>query len=176
MKNNFKTEYIKIGSLIGTRGLKGEFKVYPTTDFLEDRFYIGANVFLYNETINNLKKVTISSVNQMKTLLVTFKEINTIEEAETFIRYDVLINKDENKLPEGFYYEHDLIDLEVFTNEGHFVGIITEILEYAPYKTFRVKRENKKDVLIPYIDTFVIKTDLENKRIIINPIEGLLWK
>jgi ribosomal 30S subunit maturation factor RimM len=45
MKNNFKTEYIKIGSLIGTRGLKGEFKVYPTTDFLDERFYIGAKVF-----------------------------------------------------------------------------------------------------------------------------------
>ncbi|MDI9503514.1 MAG: 16S rRNA processing protein RimM [Erysipelotrichaceae bacterium] len=174
MKNNFKTEYIKIGSLIGTRGLKGEFKVYPTTDFLDERFYIGAKVFLLNETNNDIKKVTISSVNQMRTLLVSFKEINTIEEAETFLRYDIVINKNENKLPDGFYYEHDLIGLEVYTIEGDFVGVISEMLEYAPYKTFRVKRENKRDVLIPYVDTFVIKTDIENKRIIINPMEGLL--
>jgi 16S rRNA processing protein RimM len=174
MKNNFKTEYIKIGSLIGTRGLKGEFKAYPTTDFLDERFYIGAKVFLLNETNNDIKKVTISSVNQMRTLLVSFKEINTIEEAETFLRYDIVINKNENKLPDGFYYEHDLIGLEVYTIEGDFVGVISEMLEYAPYKTFRVKRENKRDVLIPYVDTFVIKTDIENKRIIINPMEGLL--
>ena len=174
MKNNFKTKYIKIGSLIGTRGLKGEFKVYPTTDFLDERFYFGAKVFLLNETNNDIKKVTISSVNQMRTLLVSFKEINTIEEAETFLRYDIVINKNENKLPDGFYYEHDLIGLEVYTIEGDFVGVISEMLEYAPYKTFRVKRENKRDVLIPYVDTFVIKTDIENKRIIINPMEGLL--
>jgi 16S rRNA processing protein RimM len=105
---------------------------------------------------------------------VSFKEINTIEEAETFLRYDIVINKNENKLPDGFYYEHDLIGLEVYTIEGDFVGVISEMLEYAPYKTFRVKRENKRDVLIPYVDTFVIKTDIENKRIIINPMEGLL--
>src|SRR5574344_526679 len=113
---------IKIGAIIATRGLNGEVKVFPTTDFVEDRFYVGAKMML---SLKNEVKllVTIASINTVKNILaIKFKEINVIEEAEKYLRSDVVIKRSQATLPKGFVFDDELIDLDVVTTDGIYVG------------------------------------------------------
>lgn len=165
---------IKIGAIIATRGLNGEVKIYPTTDFIDDRFYAGAKLMLSLK--NEVKMlVTVSSVSSNKGLLaVKFKEINTIEEAEKYLRFDVVIKRSQAKLPKGFVFDDELIDLDVMTHDGVYVGKVKEVLTYTPQKTLRIGREDKDDVLVPIVPAFVLETDLDKKQITIQVIDGML--
>ena len=167
---------IKIGAIIATRGLNGEVKVFPTTDFVEDRYYVGAKMML---SLKNEVKllVTIASINNVKNILaIKFKEINVIEEAEKYLRYDVVIKRSQAKLPKGFVFDDELVDLDVVTTDGIYVGKVKEVLTYTSQKTLRVGRENLSDVLVPIVSEFVIETDLDKKQITIQVIDGMLWK
>lgn len=169
-----ENELIKIGAIIATRGLAGEVKVFPTTDFIEDRFFKGAKVMLSER--NEVKAlVTISSIAFTKNILhIKFKEINHIDDAEKVLRYDIVIKKSDAKLPKGYVFDLELIGLDVFTSTNEFVGKVSEILTYTADKTLRIKRVDKSDVLVPIVPFFVLETDLEAKRITINVIEGML--
>lgn len=165
---------IKIGAIIATRGLNGEVKVFPTTDFVEDRFFVGAKMMLAKE--NEVKAaVTISSLSTVKNILaIKFKEINSITEAEKYLRFDVVIKKSQAKLPKGFVFDDELVNLAVYSTDGLFVGHVNEVLTYTPQKTLRIKRENNSDVLVPIVPEFVIETDLENQKITVKFIDGML--
>lgn len=167
-------ELIKIGAIIATRGLNGEVKVFPTTDFVENRFVKNAKLMLSER--NEVKSlVTIASAVYVKGILnVKFKEINTINEAEKFLRYDVVIKKSDAKLPKGYVFDEELIGLDVYSTEGIFVGKVSDVMTNTAQKTLRIKRDGKNDVLVPIVPVFVVETDLEAKKIIINVIEGLL--
>ncbi len=167
-------ELIKIGAIIATRGLAGEVKVFPTTDFVEDRFFKGAKLMLAQE--NRVKAlVTVASLTQSKGLiLVRFSEINSIDEAEKYLRYDIVIKKSEAVLPKGFVFDDELIGLDVFNQDHIYVGVVKEIISYTPQKTLRIKREGQSDVLIPILPVFVKSTDLDAKKIIVETIEGML--
>jgi 16S rRNA processing protein RimM len=167
-------ELIKIGAIIATRGLQGEVKVFPTTDFLEERFFKGAKVMLsQNGEVKHL--VTIKSVTNQKNILnIKFKEITTIEEAEKYLRFDIVIKKEDAKLPKGFVFDKDLIGMKVVSEDGTFIGEVSEVLNYTSQKQLRIKREDAKDVLVPIVDFFIKETDVEKRQITINVIEGLL--
>lgn len=169
-----KHELIKIGAIIATRGLQGEVKVFPTTDFIEDRFFVGAKVMLAEK--NEVKKlVTIKEISTNKNNLgIKFKEINSINEAEEYLRFDIVIKKTDAKLPKGYVFDEEMIGLDVYTTEGVFVGKVKEVMAYTSQKTLRISRDQQKDLLVPIVEYFVKETDLEAKKIIINVIEGML--
>ena len=87
-----------------------------------------------------------------------------------------MIKRSQAKLPKGFVFDDELIDLDVVTTEGVYVGKVKEVLTYTPQKTLRVGRENLSDVLVPIVSEFVIETDLDKKQITIQVIDGMLWK
>lgn len=167
-------ELIKIGAIIATRGLQGEVKIFPTTDFVDDRFFKGAKVMLSER--NEVKAlVTISTVTYIKNVLnIKFKEINSIDEAEKYMRFDIVIKKSDAKLPKGYVFDQELIGLDVVTTSGDLIGQVSEVITYTPQKTLRIKRVDKADVLVPIVPFFVVETDLDAKKITINVIEGML--
>lgn len=167
-------ELIKIGAIIATRGLQGEVKIFPTTDFVDDRFFKGAKVMLSER--NEVKAlVTISTVTYIKNVLnIKFKEINSIDEAEKYMRFDIVIKKSDAKLPKGYVFDQELIGLDVVTTSGDLIGQVSEVMTYTPQKTLRIKRVDKPDVLVPIVPFFVVETDLDAKKITINVIEGML--
>lgn len=167
-------ELIKIGAIIATRGLQGEVKIFPTTDFVDDRFFKGAKVMLSER--NEVKAlVTISTVTYIKNVLnIKFKEINSIDEAKKYMRFDIVIKKSDAKLPKGYVFDQELIGLDVVTTSGDLIGQVSEVMTYTPQKTLRIKRVDKADVLVPIVPFFVVETDLDAKKITINVIEGML--
>ncbi|MGI6644512.1 MAG: ribosome maturation factor RimM [Bacilli bacterium] len=170
-----KNEYIKVGNVVDTFSLNGSLIIYPTTDFPLERFKIGNELFLYNHDKNDVLTVQIAGVSSKSPyLIVKFKELNSISEAEQYLKYELVINREEASLDSGYFFESDVLNLDVFTDNDIYVGKVVKIEEYGPYKTLRVKRKGKNDVLIPYVEQFIEETNLKEKKIIIKPIEGLL--
>ena len=112
--------YLKLGTIIKTRGLKGQVKVYSTTEFAYDRYEKGAIVFLENPETRSMKEFEVESYsNDGQFDYLTFKGYNTIESITPYIRHDILISKEENPLPEGLYYHVDLINCDVYDDNKH---------------------------------------------------------
>jgi len=160
-------EYITVGEVLGTWGLKGAFRVRPLTDFPE-RFDKGEVVYIAGEPH------TIESSNWQKDgVIITLPGIDTPEAAAKLRRKMLDIPSSElHKLPEGQYYQFDIIGMEVRTTDGTILGKVTDILNCGN-DVYVVKGEGK-EVLIPATKDVVKSIGLKAKQMVIEPIEGLL--
>ncbi len=167
-------EFLTVGQIVRTIGLKGEVKIYPSTHFRDTRFKKGGRVFLLNEKGEVEKELTIKMhrTNGNCDNLI-FEEISSIEEAEKINKKYLYVEKNPEILGKNEYFYSDLIGMKVSFDNGKDIGVVKAIEEYSAYATLRVKSQNK-DVLIPFVNAFVKDVSLENKQIVINFIEGLL--
>lgn len=168
-------QFIKIGFVTAPHALKGEVKVKPTSSFVDRRFKAGTKVYFEAKESNEKTSLTIKSVRAAKDLIiVAFKSITSIEEAEPLIKGTLYLDKNDAKLPKGFIYLDELLNMSVVLEDGKVVGVVVEILDYASYSTLRIKLENGKTILVPYIEEFFVSTDLDRKMLVFSPIEGML--
>lgn len=159
---------IEIGKIVNTHGLKGHIKVEPWCDGIETFEYLD-RVF-----VNNIEYEIESVKVQKNVFLLKLKELNTIEEAEKLKNKVVYANEDEMPpLPEGTFYIRDIMGLSVYDGEK-LIGKIVDWIETGANNVYIIKRPNGKDVLIPAIDSVVKKIDIENKRMSVNMMEGLM--
>ena len=167
-------DYLAVGQIVRTVGLKGEVKIYPSTHFRDARFKKGAHVFLLNDNKEIEKELTIKTHRQNGDCdQVVFEEISTIEEAEKINHKYLFVEKDQSFLNSSSFFYSDLMGMNVEFDNGKNIGIVTKIEEYNSYATLRVKTSGK-DVLIPFVKSFIKSVSLDDKKIIINFIEGLL--
>lgn len=166
-------EYLEIGQIVNTNGLKGLVTVNPFTDDITRFEDLETVYILYH---NELIKMTIEDVKYKKNqVLLKFKGIDTIEEAEKYRECYIKIDrKDAVKLPKDTYFIADLLGLEVFTSDNKFLGKIDDVFQTGSNDVYVVKDEKGKQILLPAISDVVKKVDLENKKIIIELIEGLI--
>lgn len=165
-------EYIKVGRIINTHGIKGELKVFPLTDNL-DRFDDLKIVYLGN----NKEKVEIEQVKYHKGLvIIKFREFDNINQVLRFKDDFIYIDEEDKvKLPEGHYFIFDIIDCDVYDTEGRKIGIVIDVLQYTSNDVYVVKDQDKnKQYLIPAVKQFIVDIDVDNKKIIIDPIEGMI--
>ena len=168
-------EYIQIAKLNKTFGLKGEFRAYSLTDFPEERFKKGKTMFFLDPKTSETTPFTLSSYRKKDPFVfIGFKEIQTIEEAEKHLGKFLVIPKEEAVIPNGAFHVFDLLDCEVYSEEGEKIGVVIDIFSYSPVKNLRIKREGKNDLQVPFVDQFIKQVDVEAKRIVIHVIEGLL--
>ena len=167
-------EFLTVGQVVRTIGLKGEVKIYPSTHFRDTRFKKGSRVFLLNEKGEVEKELTIKMhrTNGNCDNLI-FEEITSIEEAEKINKRYLFVEKNPEILGKNEFFYSDLIGMKVSFDNGKEIGVVKAIEEYSSYATLRVKTEGK-DVLIPFVNAFIKDVSLENKQIVVNFIEGLL--
>ena len=167
-------EYLSVGQIVRTIGLKGEVKVYPSTSFRDSRFKKGNHLFILNENNEVERELTIKihRVNGDCDNLV-FEEISSIEEAEKILHQYLCVLKDTKDLKKDQYFYSDLEGMEVYFDNGTFIGKVKKVEEYTTFQTLRVKA-NEKDVLIPFVKAFILDVDVSNKKITVKFIEGLL--
>ena len=165
-------EYFEIGQIVNTSGLKGVVKVNPFTDDVS-RFEELKKVFI--EKNKELTEYEIEEVRYHKNqVLIKFKNIDSIEEAEKFRNcYIKISRKDAKKLPEDTYFIVDLIDINVYLENNEYVGKIIDVFSTGSNDVYVIKREENSDLLIPAIKDVVKKVDIKNKKMIINLIKGL---
>ena len=166
---------LKVGKIVNTHSLRGEVKVISSTDFEEQRFEKGTELLITrgNQVV---KEVTVESYRTHKNnLLVKFVGIDSIEEAEKIKNLQIKIDSENiGELEENEFYFHEIIGCEVFDENGKSLGEISEILTPGANDVWVIKSQNGKEILIPYIEDVVKKIDVENKKIDIEVMEGLI--
>lgn len=166
-------DYLRIGVITTTHGIKGEVKVYPTTDDI-NRFQDLKKVYL--DTGKNYLPLEIEGVKYFKQqVILKFKGFDNINDIEKYRGRDLLIpREDAIKLNENEYFICDIIGSEVFTDDGKKLGILTEVLKTAANDVYVVKDENNGEVLLPFIKDCILDVDVTNKKITAHLIDGLL--
>jgi len=165
-------EYLSIGQIINTHGLRGAVKVYPLTDDIS-RFEKLKEVYV--EENDGLVKYKVESVKFLSsTVSVKLKGIDS-EEAANKLRgsYIKVDRKSAVKLPKDTYFICDLIDLEVYDEKGLLLGTVKDVLQTGSNDVY-VIQSSGKDILIPALKDIVKKIDLENKKILVEMPEGLI--
>lgn len=156
-------KFITIGEIINTHGVHGELKILPMTDDLK-RFRKLKKVYIDGEE----KMISWCKLQADKAIL-KIEGIDTMNDA---IKYKTKLLKvsreDAVKLPEGRYYEADIIDCTVEDENGAYLGKINEIIHTGSNDVYWIKGEN--ELLIPALKSVVTKMDVENRKIIIKPV------
>ncbi len=165
-------DYLEVGKIVNTHGLWGEVKVVPWTDYPENFEDIP---YVYVKTRKGEERLDITRVRYQKNnLILKFEQIKDINEAELYKNTVLLSERSMFNLPEGVHFIADLIGLEVYDEEsGEKIGEIADVFNTGSNDIYDVKREGKKNLLIPVIDDVVKKIDVEGGRVTIYMMEGL---
>ena len=167
------SDMLQVGIISSTHGIKGEVKVFPTTDDV-NRFKKLKEVILV--TKKETKTLEIEGVKFFKKFaILKFKGIDSIESVMEY-KGDGLYVTRENavKLKENEYFITDLIDLQVFLENGELLGTLKEVMLTGANDVYVVEMKNKKEVLIPAIKQCILSVEIENKKMTVALLEGLL--
>lgn len=166
-------EFLEIGQIVNTFGIKGMVKVKPFTDDIT-RYDDLEKVYV--QTNKTKKEYEIEEVKYHKDMvLIKFKGIDKPEEAELLRNAYLKVNRnDEPELDEGTYYIVDLIGLEVYSDEGNLLGKIDDIFNNGSADIYVVKDELGKQLLLPAISDVIKEINLEEKKVIVHILKGLI--
>lgn len=169
------TEFLNVGKIVNTHGIRGEVRVISQTDFPEERYRKGQRLTLFRENKAPLE-LTVAGHRKHKNFdLLTFEGYPTINDVEPLRDGILKVSKDElSELTENEYYYHEIIGLTVIDEQARELGKIKEILSPGANDVWVVQRKGKKDVLIPYIESVVKQIDLDKGEVHIEIPEGLL--
>lgn len=167
-----KNSLLEVGKIVNTHGLRGEVKVVAWTDSPDDFEKIKT---VYIKMKSEQISLKIKSIKYQKNnLIIKFDEFNDINEVLPYKNAVLYADREElGPLDEGVYYIVDLIGLDVITDDGEKVGVICDVFNAGASDIYDVKREGKKNLLLPVIDEVVKEVDLENGRVVVNIMEGL---
>jgi len=165
-------DYFRIGVITTTHGLKGEVKVFPTTED-PGRFEDLEKCYLKDK--NEYKPLTVSSVRYFKNLVILgFKEYTDIDQVMPLRSKELYVDR-EHAIPleEGEYYVADILGCDVLDEEGKKLGILEDYMETGAQDVYRIRRDNGKEFLLPAVDEFIKKVDVEGRKMIIRLIPGM---
>ena len=166
-------ELFRVGVISNTHGIRGEVKVYPTTDNVR-RFDDLKEVIL--DTGKEQLNLHVTSVKYFKNMVILkFKEFDNINDIIPYKGMDLLVTR-ENAIPleEGEYYIADIIGSKVITDEDKILGTLTDVLQTGANDVYVVKTKDGKEVLLPSIEECVLDRDRENKIVKVHIMKGLL--
>ena len=165
-------QFLQVGVISSTHGIRGEVKVFPTTDD-PMRFKKLKKVFL--DTGRERLELEVQSVRFFKQFaIVKFKGIDNINDIEKYKGKGIFVpREDAVPLDEDEYYIADLIGMEVFTEDGHF-GVVRDVMETGANEVYIVESDEHGEVLIPAIRQCVLDVNVEEKKMKIRLMDGLI--
>ncbi|USS89678.1 ribosome maturation factor RimM [Fructilactobacillus cliffordii] len=169
-------DYLEIGTLVNTQGVKGEVRVLPQTDFPEVRFQPGETVYAFPKN-GQMVELEIDQARKHKNfILLHFKDHPSINDVEYLKPSTLKIDaakQTEAPLQPGEYYYSQIIGLRVIDETGRELGTIKDIMDLGPNDVWVVKRNNQPDLLLPKIDEVIKQVDLEHQVVTVELLEGL---
>ena len=165
--------FLQIGVISSTHGIKGEMKVFPTTDDV-NRFKKLKVVYL--DTGKEMLTLHPESVKFFKQFVILkFKEFSNINEVEQYRNKSLLVDREHAvKLRKDEYFIADLIGLKVVTDEEKQLGILKDVLQTGANDVYIVETEEGKEVLLPAIKECILDVDIESGKVRVHIMEGLL--
>lgn len=169
---------ILVGTIWRAHGIKGELKVIPETD--DPERLLGIETFFMGATPDHaapqaVEKARLHQIKRGTVVIVKLEGVDTREWAETMRDVNVFAHEDDlPPLEEGEVFVHDLIGLQVEDEAGEAIGTVENVITSTGHPVYVIAREGKPPAMVPAVDKFVTDVDLEARRIVIRPIEGLL--
>ena len=165
-------QFLQVGVISSTHGIRGEVKVFPTTDD-PARFKKLKKVLL--DTGKEQLELEIQSVKFFTQFVIAkFKGIVNINDIEMYKGKSLFVpREDAVALGKDEYYIADLIGMEVFTEEGRF-GILKDVMETGANEVYIIASDKHGEVLVPAIKQCILDVDIEGKRMKIRLMEGLI--
>jgi 16S rRNA processing protein RimM len=160
-------EGIRIAHVVRAHGIRGEVAADMLTDFPE-RFDDVAEVTLRPAEVEGHRF-------HKGRVLLKFAGVDSMTDAERLRGFDVVVPEEElHELPEDFYYDFDLVGCAVVTTSGEAVGTVESVLRTGAAELLSVRRAGGGEALIPFVDEICPEVDVEARRIVVDPPEGLL--
>lgn len=164
---------LRVGVISSTHGVRGEVKVFPTTDDV-NRFKKLKTVIL--DTGHEKMTLNIEGVKFFKNMVILkFKEFNNINEIEKYKGKDLLVTREQAvKLAPNENFIVDLIGLNVVTDEGEAFGTLKDVLQTGANDVYVITGKDDREYLFPAIPQCVLDVNLEEQTITVHIMDGLL--
>lgn len=162
-------KFLETGKIVGTHGIKGMVRVQPWSDsgeFLTEfkHFYLDGGL----KKLDVLKAQPHGNV-----VIIAFKGVETIEQAEALRNKLIFIDRNDAKLPEGRYFVDDLIGCVVTdADTEEELGSITDVSSTGANDVWHITKRDK-EYLVPVIDEVLVSVDIENEAVVIRPLKGI---
>ena len=165
-------DLLQVGIITTTHGVRGEVKVFPTTDD-PARFKKLKNVLL--DTGKEKLSLEIASVKFFKNMVILkFKGIDNINDVEKYRKCALYVTRENAvALEENEYFIADLIDMEVVTDEEERLGTLVDVMQTGANDVYVVKTESGEEILIPAIRDCIRSVDVEKGQMCIHLLPGL---
>ncbi len=166
-------DLLKVGVITSTHGIRGEVKVFPTTDDIQRFTYLKECVI---DTGKQQIPVEVEGCKFFKNqAILKFKEFQSIDEVEKYKGAGLWVTREHAvPLEEGEFYIADIIDAEVYEENGEYLGRLTEVMETGANDVYVVKLESGKELLIPAIPQCILDVDTERPRVTVRLMKGML--
>ena len=166
-------EMLRVGVITTTHGVRGEVKVYPTTDDAE-RFLELEEIWL--DTGKERFPLKIQNVKFFKNMVILkFEGYDDINAVQAWRQKDLLVTREQAvELQEDEYFIGDLIGLHVEDEEGNALGVLRDVLETGANDVYLVSRPGEKDLMLPAIKDCIREVDLESGIMRVRVLPGLL--
>ncbi len=164
-----KKQFLEIGQIVNTHGLKGEVKVMPWCDSPE---FLCAFKKLY---LKNGDTVDVTNARVQKNMVILkIKGVNSIEQADVMRNTILYMNRSDIELDEDVFFWQDILNCTVIdADTGKEYGKITDILETGANDVYQITDKDGKNYLIPVIDDVVVSTDIDSEIVTIRPLKGI---
>lgn len=166
-------DLLQVGIITSTHGIRGEVKVFPTTDDVR-RFAELKEVIADNG--KNKITLEIEGVKFFKQFaILKFKGIDDINDVEKYRKCSLLVTRQNAvKCEENEYFIADLLGMHVVDEENNRLGILEDVMETGANDVYIVKMEDGRELLIPAIRQCILNIDMESHIIRVHLLEGLL--
>lgn len=164
---------LRVGVITSTHGIRGEVKVFPTTDDPKRFDYL-------EEVIVDMKrepvKLEIEGAKYFKQFVILkFKGYDNINDIQQFVKKDLLVTRENAvELEEGEFFICDLVGLKVVTDEGEELGVLKDIMQTGANDVYVVGMKDGSEVLIPSIPQCILEKNPEEGYIRVHLLKGLL--
>jgi 16S rRNA processing protein RimM len=170
-------EYVRIGVITGAHGLTGRLKILVISD-ISERFETGKKVFIQNGDGYREHRIIQFSDSGKKSGLLQLDGIDNRDAALSLKGSALLIEQSEAESTrdalgeEGYYYYFDIIGCAAFSR-GQLLGTVSDILEAGSGEVLVITDETGKKLMVPFVESMVDTSDIRNKKLYLNPVEGL---
>ncbi len=160
-------EYVCIGKLVNTHGIKGEVKLLSNFEYKDKAFVVGMNFYIGEDK----EKVTVNSYRHHKVFdMVTFKEYNYINDVLKFKGKLVYVLKPDLALDNNSILDRDYIGMNAYY-EGMLIGKVKDIIDNNGYKLMLIGTK-----YVPFNKEFISSVSVTKNELILKNVEGLLWE
>lgn len=165
-------EFLEIGEIVGTHGIRGEMRLNPWCDSPE---FVTKFKTLYYDSNGSCAAQIKAARPHGNIVLLSIKDIDTVEKAQKMRGKVLYMKRSDAKLPDGTYFIAELIGCTVYDadNPEKVYGTLTDVSETGANDVWHIKNSEGKEYLIPSIPDVVIETDVAKNRVVIRPLKGI---